>query len=60
MKFTTIKRVAALLLALIICLTAFPGFGITAHAATDVTDEIFMIAFPREGDSSAYRCGRRG
>lgn len=52
MKFTIFKRVAALLLALVMCLTAFPGFGITAHAATDVTDEIFMIAFPREGDSA--------
>ena len=52
MKFTTFKRAAALLLALVMCLTAFPGFGITAHAATDVTDEIFMIAFPREGDSA--------
>ena len=52
MKSTIFKRVAALLLALVMCLTAFPGFGITAHAATDVTDEIFMIAFPREGDSA--------
>ena len=52
MKSTTFKRAAALLLALVMCLTAFPGFGITAHAATDVTDEIFMIAFPREGDSA--------
>lgn len=52
MKFTIFKRAAALLLALVMCLTAFPGFGITAHAATDVTDEIFMIAFPREGDSA--------
>ena len=52
MKSTIFKRAAALLLALVMCLTAFPGFGITAHAATDVTDEIFMIAFPREGDSA--------
>ena len=52
MKFTIFKRAAALLLALVMCLTAFPGFGITAYAATDVTDEIFMIAFPREGDSA--------
>ena len=52
MKSTIFKRAAALLLALIICLTAFSGLGITAHAATDVTDEIFMIAFPREGDSA--------
>lgn len=52
MKSTIFKRAAALLLALVMCLTAFPGLGITAHAATDVTDEIFMIAFPREGDSA--------
>ena len=50
MKSTIFKRAAALLLALVMCLTAFPGLGITANAATDVTDEIFMIAFPREGD----------
>lgn len=52
MKFTTFKRVAAMLMALVMCLTAFSGLGITAYAATDVTDEIFVIAFPRDGDSN--------
>ena len=52
MKSTTFKRAAALLMALVMCLTAFSGLGITAHAATDVTDEIFLIAFPRDGDSN--------
>ena len=52
MKSTTFQRVAALLMALVMCLTAFSGLGITAYAATDVTDEIFLIAFPRDGDSN--------
>ena len=52
MKSTIFKRATSLLLALVMCLTAFNGLGITAHAATDVTDEIYMIAFPREGDST--------
>lgn len=49
---TTIKRTTAMLLALVLCLSAFLGGSIpTAHAA-EQRAEVRMIAYPREGDDN--------
>ena len=49
---TTIKRTTAMLLALVLCLTAFLGGSIpTAHAA-EQRAEVRNIQFPREGDDN--------
>lgn len=48
----TIKRTTAMLLALVLCLSAFLGGSIpTAHAA-EQRAEVRMIAYPREGDDN--------
>lgn len=51
MKSQIFKKGASLLLALVMCLSTFIGLGTTASAA-DVTDEVFLIAFPRSGDAN--------
>ena len=51
MKISNWKRHTAMLLAVVLCLSMFFSFGGTVFAATDVTDEVYMIAFPREGDA---------
>lgn len=49
---TNIKRTAAMLLALVLCLTAFMGGGIPTVQAAEQRAEVRMIAFPREGDDN--------
>ena len=49
---TNIKRTTALLLALVMCLTAFMGLGTaTVHAAVK-EGEVMPIQYPREGDAN--------
>ena len=53
MKKSFFKRGTSALLAVIMCLSAFLGFGsTTAFAAESTTDEVVMFSFPREGDAN--------
>ena len=53
MKSKFFKKVTSVFLAAVICLSNFIGIGsITAFAAENTTDEVVMIAFPREGDEN--------
>ena len=49
---TTIKRTTAMLLALVLCLTAFLGGGIPTAQAAEQRAEVRNIQFPREGDDN--------
>ena len=53
MKVKMFKKATSILLAAIMCLSAFIGLGTTpVLAAETVTDEVVMFSFPREGDSN--------
>ena len=60
MKTRALKRGMAVLLAVVMCLSVFVGFDSTAFAATDVTDEIYMISFPCAGDANEDYTGSWG
>ena len=47
-----IKRTTAMLLALVLCLSAFLGLGIPTVQATEQRAEVRNIQFPREGDDN--------
>ena len=49
---TTIKRTTAMLLTLVLCLTAFLGLGIPTAQAAEQRAEVRNIQFPREGDDN--------
>lgn len=49
---TNIKRSTAMLLALVLCLTAFMGVGIPTAQAAEQRAEVRNIQFPREGDDN--------
>ena len=49
---TTIKRTTAMLLALVLCLTAFMGGSIPTVHAAEQRAEVRNIQFPREGDNN--------
>lgn len=49
---TTIKRTTAMLLALVLCLTAFLGLGTPFVHAAEQWAEVRNIQFPREGDDN--------
>ena len=49
---TIIKRTTAMLLALVLCLTAFLGLGIPTAQAAEQRAEVRNIQFPREGDDN--------
>ena len=47
------KKATSVLLAVIMCLSTFIGLGATtAYAAEEVTDEVVMFSFPRNGDQN--------
>lgn len=53
MKKNLFKKGMSALLAVMMCLSAFIGMGTTtAFAAEAETDEVVMMAFPREGDDN--------
>ena len=53
MKMRFFKKGTSVLLAIILCLSTFLGFGsTTAFAAEEVTDEVVMFSFPRNGDQN--------
>ena len=53
MKKNLFRKGMSALLAVMMCLSAFIGMGTTtAFAAEAVTDEVVMMAFPREGDDN--------
>ena len=49
-----------MLLSLVMCLSVFAGLSTPAFAATDVTDEVYMLSFPREGDANYDHTGSWG
>ena len=51
MKTSNFKRSIALLMAMVLCFTAFAGVGIPAVSAAGEEAEVFMIGFPRDGDA---------
>lgn len=51
MKTKAIKRCTSLLMALVMCVTAMLGLGVTAFAAGEQAD-VYMVAFPRDGDAN--------
>ena len=53
MKKNLFRKGMSALLAVMMCLPAFIGMGTTtAFAAEAETDEVVMMAFPREGDDN--------
>ena len=53
MKMSLFKKGTSMLLAVIMCLSTFIGFGTTtAFAAESTTAEVVMMSFPREGDDN--------
>ena len=48
---TLFKKGTSLVMAMIMCLSVFAGFATTAYAAGEQA-EIYMIAFPRDGDAN--------
>lgn len=48
---TLFKKGTSLVMAMIMCISVFAGFATTAYAAGEQA-EIYMIAFPRDGDAN--------
>lgn len=59
MKTNIFKRSISLLLAFIMCIPAFAGFGTTAFAA-GTKGKSYMVSFPRENDAKADYSGSWG
>ena len=51
MKIKKLKRIMSLFLAALMCVTSLVGIGTTAYAA-EKTDDVYLISFPRDGDSN--------
>ena len=51
MKIKKLKRIMSLFLAALMCVTSLVGIGTTAYAAEE-TDDVYLISFPRDGDSN--------
>lgn len=51
MKIKKPKRIMSLFLAALMCVTSLVGMGTTAYAAEE-TDDVYLISFPRDGDSN--------
>ena len=51
MKIKKPKRIMSLFLAALMCVTSLVGIGTTAYAAEE-TDDVYLISFPRDGDSN--------
>ncbi len=53
MRIKRIKKGVSALLAVVMCLSTFLGIGsTTVFAAENITDEVVMISYPRDGDSN--------
>lgn len=52
MQKKTGRKIISLLLAAVLCFTLSAGFGITSYAATDVTEEVYLVDYPRGGDAN--------
>lgn len=51
MKTQKFKRTLSLFLAMLMCVTTLFGMGTTAFA-TEETDEVYLISYPRDGDAN--------
>lgn len=51
MKIKKPKRIMSMFLAALMCVTSLIGIGTTAYAAEE-TDDVYLISFPRDGDSN--------
>lgn len=47
---TTCKRGLSLFLAVLLCFTAVLGFGTTTAFAAGEQSDVYLVAYPREGD----------
>ena len=52
MKTSIFKRGMSVFLAMLMCLSALVGIGTTTASAAGTESEVFMIAFPRDGDDN--------
>ena len=52
MKTSIFKRSLSMLMALLLCLSAFVSIGTPTAYAANTKAEVFMISFPRDGDAN--------
>ena len=52
MKTSIFKRSIALVMAMVMCVMAFTGAGVSTVSAAGEEAEVFMIGFPRDGDAN--------
>lgn len=52
MNTTIQKRGFSLLLAVVMCLASFLGIGATTAYAAEETNEVYLVSFPRDGDTN--------
>ena len=57
---TTCKRSLSLFLAVLLCLTAVLGFGTTTAFAAGEQSDVYLVAYPREGDANLDYSGTWG
>ena len=52
MKTNIFKRSLSMLMALLLCLSAFVSIGTPTAYAANTKAEVFVISFPRDGDAN--------
>lgn len=57
---TTCKRGLSLFLAVLLCFTAVLGFGTTTAFAAGEQSDVYLVAYPREGDANLDYSGTWG
>lgn len=57
---TMMKKSVSMLMAALLCLSAFMGFGTTTAFAATETDEVLLISYPRDGDANLDYSGTWG
>lgn len=57
---TNFKRSLSMLMAVLLCFSAFMGIGTTTAFAASETDEVVLISYPRDGDANLDYSGTWG
>ena len=57
---TKFKRSLSMLMAVLLCFSAFMGIGTTTAFAASETDEVVLISYPRDGDANLDYSGTWG
>lgn len=57
---TKCKRSLSMLMAVLLCFSAFMGIGTTTAFAASETDEVLLISYPRDGDANLDYSGTWG